>query len=167
MSRLKTKLSAFTILEVIIVMLLISVVMAMAYAVFFMVSSYEARMNINNESQNEYLLASAVFRTDIENADYLEIGADSSLMCILPQKNVDYRIINQLLIRTVDGQSDTLLREKEMQLSFEKIENREHPEFVESASVMLTDSLGKRTYLSGTKIYSSASLFKTYPDAGN
>lgn len=148
-------------------MLLISVVMAMAYAVFFMVSSYEARMNINNESQNEYLLASAVFRTDIENADYLEIGADSSLMCILPQKNVDYRIINQLLIRTVDGQSDTLLREKEMQLSFEKIENREHPEFVESASVMLTDSLGKRTYLSGTKIYSSASLFKTYPDAGN
>lgn len=167
MSRLKTKLSAFTILEVIIVMLLISVVMAMAYAIFFMVSSYEAKMNMNNESQNEYLLASAVFRRDIENADYLEIGADSSLACVSSQKNVNYRIIDHFFMRTVDGLSDTLLRKKEMQLSFVQIANREHPEFVESASVMLTDSLGKRTYLSGTKIYSSASLFKTYPDAGN
>lgn len=148
-------------------MLLISVVMAMAYAVFFMVSSYEAKMNINNESQNEYLLASAVFRRDVESADYLKVGEDSSLVCMSPQKKMNYRIIDKFFIRTVDGLNDTLLREKDMQLSFVKIANREHPEFVESASVTLTDSLGKKTYLSGTKIYSSASLFKTYPDAGN
>ena len=167
MIKSKTKIAGFTILEVVIVMLLISVVMAMAYAVFFMVRSYENKMNASNASQNEYLLAAAVFRIDIQKADYLEMGKDSSLICVTGEQSINYELEGQFLIRTKDEVSDTLLREKEMRLTFNNLANRDHPGFLKSALVTIRDSLGKKTYLSGNKIYSSATLFNIQPDAGN
>ena len=142
MDRLKTKLPAFTILEVVTVMLLINVVMAMAYAVFFMVKSYEARMNVSNASQNELLLAQRVFRNDIQKSDYLEIGTDSSLICKTGEQTAIYQIGGQSLVRITDERTDTLLREKEMSLSVIHENNRNHLEFIKSALVTISDSTG-------------------------
>jgi prepilin-type N-terminal cleavage/methylation domain-containing protein len=167
MRKLKTKIPGFTLLEVVMAMLLISVVMAMAYAVFFMVNSYEIKMNESNESQNEYLLAAAVFRKDIQKAEYLQAAEDSSLVCVNNLENIIYRIDEPFFLRIKDDVVDTLLKDNAMYFTFLNEENRDHPELIKSAIVTLTDSLGNKSYLSGSKIYSSATLFKSYSDAGN
>jgi prepilin-type N-terminal cleavage/methylation domain-containing protein len=163
----KTKLSGFTILEIIIVMILISVVVAMSYAVFRMVKVYGQKLSLSNQNQNQYLLAKSAFKRDIEGAIYLKMAEDSSLICLTDTSQILYQVKQGLLIRSIAEQTDTMLNVSEIKREYLSENNKNYPYLLKGAIFSIKDSLNKIFYLSAYKTYSSTELFKMPSYAGD
>lgn len=160
MKVIKTKLRGFTILEVIIVMVLISIVVAMSYAVIRMVNVYEKKLSSANKNQTQFLLAKTAFKRDVEGAKYLKMDEDSTLVCLTDTSEINYQIEGGMLIRSRLEQIDTMLCSSEITRTYISAENKEHPEFLRGATFSSKDSLNKIVYLSAYKTYSATELFK-------
>lgn len=166
--KLQIKLPAYTLLEVILVMILIGIIMGMAYAVLNMVQSYQINISQKDEQQNEYFIASKAIQFDAEKSIYLKTAADSSLQCI--QKDgqiIQYFVEDNQLTRTFSDNVDTLLKGNNLTIEFNFENSTIYPDLIQSAIISYQDSLNRKFYFTVKHHYSSEDLFKLSTDARN
>lgn len=163
----KTRLSAFTILEVMIVMLLLSVVVAMSYSVFRIIKGYERGLNKRNLAQNSVLLVSTVFKNDLRAAIYVKDDMDSSVVFYNVGNMVAYHIVQDLLIRDDGVKKDTLFDAPDIHFEYAYTNNRQHPDYIDQLTLVLQDSTKRALFISESKLYSSSELFNDTGDGRN
>jgi prepilin-type N-terminal cleavage/methylation domain-containing protein len=106
---MKTKVRAFTIIELIMAMLISSVIISMVYYVYILFnhqfSNYREKVN----AIDEYLILQKALRTDMESADAISAPSASEITCsiIREKEMVVYTFSNGYIARSCGDARDT------------------------------------------------------------
>ena len=155
--RIKQTVSAFTILEVTIAMLLASVSIAIAYTAFTVVSRSYKNYDAKNKALSELALADKLLKKDFAGAEEI-IRSENGITLNSKEKQISYEFDTQYILRIQNGlRTDTFrLPVKNLFVGFQTIESTagglvDKLQFV--TTVMSEDIL-----ISSSKTYSAEEL---------
>lgn len=99
--------NAFTILEIVISLAIMSILLAMVYSIYVTVTEQLHVYNTETEKVNAHNLAQAMLKRDVYNAVRLD-EEGGVVQLIQPKDTVKYVLMDQKLIRSTSSQIDTL-----------------------------------------------------------
>jgi prepilin-type N-terminal cleavage/methylation domain-containing protein len=95
------KLKAFTLLELIIVMVLMALVTGIAFQAYQIVSSQYHSYQQNVYRDNELMLFENTLQRDFSSSAYVK-KTETGIQCIRPDKTVEYTFAGDYVLRTID-----------------------------------------------------------------
>lgn len=98
---------AFTILETLISLMLMSIIFTVSYALFNLVGKQLYMFQRENSQVLEYNLFNAALLSDIENANDFELSGDHLLLKNYDASQVEYKISTQSILRKRQSTIDT------------------------------------------------------------
>ena len=114
-----SNIKAFTILEIVIGLAIISIIISMTYGIYVMLNRQLLEYNSNSEAINFYNELDGHIRRDFYNANKLHFNEESMILLNSFEK-VSYEIIDQKMIRIKNSVIDTFpVTVKEFIPSFE------------------------------------------------
>ena len=99
---------AFTILEVVISLAIMSIIIAMVYVIFTLLSKQLYQYSDQTEQVNNYNQLHTVLTRDMHNANSI-MFVDNTLLLMVNNDSLKYTHTNQRLIRTFLKSNDTFL----------------------------------------------------------
>lgn len=104
------KLKAFTLVELVVVMIISSITLATLYTVYLLVKKQYFRQSYKIESLNNYMQFKNTLETDILKADSIrEDEATHSLLCYIDTTVVEYGFSERIAIRRYDNFNDSFV----------------------------------------------------------
>lgn len=99
---------AFTILEIVISLAIMSIIVAMVYSIYVTISEQLYQYSAETELINEHNRAHASLKRDLYNATKISSVGEETIQIVKPLDTVLYKIFNKELIRINSNASDTL-----------------------------------------------------------
>ncbi len=106
MSKLMIKLKAYTVMEVIVVMIISAIVISICYTSFDIISSQYRTYKEHNEKVNRSLLLDVLLNKDFNACEAVKI-TDEGFECAYRGKKIYYEISETKLIRMEEQVTDT------------------------------------------------------------
>jgi hypothetical protein len=100
------KINAYTLMELIVVMVTSIIVITLAYKVFDLISHQYLQFVRYNESVYEVYQASALMATDFRESEYI-VKNPEGVTCVYKNKEIVYNIGSNITVRSVDLVRDT------------------------------------------------------------
>jgi len=94
------KLKAFTLLEMIVVMILMGLVTGIAFYAYEIISSQYYTYQQSMDHNNQLLLFEKTLMQDISKSEYLEKTTEG-FQCIFPDKSIKYDFAGDYVLRTI------------------------------------------------------------------
>ncbi|MBS1624351.1 MAG: prepilin-type N-terminal cleavage/methylation domain-containing protein [Bacteroidetes bacterium] len=102
------KLPAFTLFEMMIVMVLTSIMFAITYTAFRSVSYIHGRQTAASTDLGEIRMLDGVLRQDIDRSQAVREVRTATIECLTPDKSITYMIMSHKVLRTLSsGQTDS------------------------------------------------------------
>jgi type II secretory pathway component PulJ len=158
-SRSCIKVKAFTVMEMLFVMMLSAIVTGLTYMYFNQFSYYLKKSAKSDNTYINYSLFSFAFNKDLDNAATLHFNGKDKITIGLIDEEITYQVEDKWIIRETENSSDTF---KFKVSGLEVKEMEAHKQLVQSIlfdAVFDTNSYLSYSYL---KEYSSEILFKNY-----
>jgi len=95
-----SKLKAFTLLEMIVVMILTLLVSGIAFQAYQIVAKQYYSFRISMKRNNELLLFERTLLQDISGAEYVQ-KTQEGIECVLPDRNISYNFENDYVLRAI------------------------------------------------------------------
>lgn len=99
---------AFTIAELIVVMVISTIVLATIYTTYLLIRKQYAKQSGRIGQLNEYLLFKNAFSKDFRIADSVVLAGDiNGLQCFLGGRKIEYAFTDSAIVRTEEPATDT------------------------------------------------------------
>lgn len=103
----RSNIKAFTILEVVISMAIMSIIIAMVYVIYSLMSKQLYDYSEQTETLNNYSQLHSLLKRDIHNSNQL-INTNEALYLLSNRDSIEYKNYNRNLIRSTSKTIDTL-----------------------------------------------------------
>lgn len=157
--QIKQTVSAFTILEVTIAMLLASVSIAIAYTAFTLVSRSYKNYDSKNKALSELALADKLLKKDFAEAEEI-VRSENGITLNSKEKQISYEFDSQYILRNQNSlHTDTFhLPVKNLFIGFQNIEST--PGRPVNKLLLQTTVLEEEITINSSKTYSAEELIR-------
>jgi len=158
-SRAKIELKAFTVLEMLFVMMLSAIVTGLTYMYFTQFSHYLKKSTTSDNTYLNYSMFNFVYMKDLNDAETIHYNGKDKISLVKSNEEITYQIDEQSIIRGTDNSQDTF-KFKVNELEILEVES--HKQLVSSIrfeAVFDTNNSLTNYYL---KEYPSEILFRNY-----
>lgn len=104
---MKTNLKAYTLIEVLITIVLVSIISVISYSLFSMISKQLIQYQKANQFDIEYYLLNSTLKKDTYEAVDYKLSDSSFDLILKDEENVNYRVENRKIIRLKEHILDT------------------------------------------------------------
>src|SRR4051794_24174209 len=99
---MKTKVNAFTLMEVVIAMILAAISIAISFSVYSLISQSYRQYDLKNKKTAEFVQLSQLLQKDIQKAEYIT-GMQNELNLLSNEGEIDYLFEGAYLLRNHYG----------------------------------------------------------------
>jgi hypothetical protein len=158
-NKIYSRLKAFTIIEMLFVMMLTAIVTSLTYLYFTQFSLYLKNSTMGDNRYLNFSQFSMVFRTDMDNAAAIHFDGNAVIIATHSDTNITYQIEKRWVIRATDVVEDTF-RFRVADLKIQELDlHKGLVKTIEFDAVFDSNNYISYLYL---KEYPSLTLFQNY-----
>jgi Tfp pilus assembly protein PilW len=153
------KIRAYTILEVLVVMVIGMIVVSISYTAFFIVNTQYKNFQSRNEKVRSVSLLNFLLTRDFSEANTIT-SISNGVRCNMRDKIVEYDLVVDFVVRTESQVSDTFnIKVSNLYKTFDELEITENGHLIETLTFESSEA-GLKNHFIYTKTYGSDRLIQ-------